>query len=49
MAIDPTFASDKGGIYIDADMQYGYAQQCFNNGDPSTALVEFKRFIHFFS
>ncbi|WP_232364203.1 tetratricopeptide repeat protein [Desulforapulum autotrophicum] len=48
MAVDPTFGSNKGGIYIDADMQYGYAQQCFNSGDPSTALVEFKRFIHFF-
>jgi hypothetical protein len=45
---DPLFGADKGGIYIDADMQYGYAQHCFNSGDPSTALVEFKRFIHFF-
>ncbi len=45
---NPLFGADKGGIYIDADMQYGYAQQCFDSGDPSSALVELKRFIHFF-
>ncbi|MDY0219531.1 MAG: hypothetical protein RBR67_00135 [Desulfobacterium sp.] len=46
--LNPGFGSEKKGIYIDADMQYEYAQQCFNDNDPSLALVELKRFIHFF-
>ena len=48
MAANPLLASDKKGIYIDADTQYGYAEKCFDDGDLLTALVEFKRFIHFF-
>lgn len=40
--------SETSGIYINADMQYEYAQQFFSDNDPSLALVELKRFIHFF-
>ena len=46
--VNPGFGSEKKGIYIDADMQYEYAQQCFKDNDPSLALVELKRFTHFF-
>lgn len=48
MSINPCSGSESKGIYIDADMQYEYAQQCFNDNDPSLALVELKRFTHFF-
>lgn len=48
MAANPGFASEEKGIYINADMQYDYAQKCLRDEDPSSALVEFKRFIQFF-
>jgi outer membrane protein assembly factor BamD (BamD/ComL family) len=41
-------AAEENGLYINADMQYGYAQKCFEERDYSTAMVEFKRFAHFF-
>ena len=46
----PVFVSAKAekGIYIDADMQYDYGEQCLKNEEPLSALVELKRFIHFF-
>ncbi len=39
----------KSTIIIDADMQYSYALELFNHNDFNTAIVEFSRFIHFFS
>lgn len=36
-------------LVISSGMQYGYAQKLFNEKDYETAMVEFKRFIHFFS
>lgn len=41
--------SFKSTIIIDADMQYSYALELFNHNDFNTAIVEFSRFIHFFS
>ncbi|MCP4115275.1 MAG: outer membrane protein assembly factor BamD [Desulfobacteraceae bacterium] len=42
------WAAEEKGLYITPDMQYEYAQKCFGDKDYSTALVEFKRFAHFF-
>lgn len=36
-------------LVITPDMQFAYADQLFKAGDFSTALVEFKRFTHFFN
>ncbi len=35
-------------LIITSGMQYGYAESLFNAQDYDTAIVEFKRFIHFF-
>ncbi len=35
-------------LVITADMQLEYATKLFNNKDYETAMVEFKRFAHFF-
>ena len=35
-------------LIINSDMQYEYAQKLFKTQDYETAIVEFKRFIHFF-
>ncbi|MCK5100964.1 MAG: hypothetical protein KAR45_22835 [Desulfobacteraceae bacterium] len=40
---------EKKEIVINADMQYNYAQKCFQNKDYTTAIFEYKRFINFFS
>jgi tetratricopeptide (TPR) repeat protein len=39
---------DTKTITINADMQYNYAQKCFENKDYTTAIFEYKRFINFF-
>ncbi|MGD9731422.1 MAG: tol-pal system YbgF family protein, partial [Desulfamplus sp.] len=44
-----TKGKSKSTIIIDADMQYSYASELFNHNDFNTAIVEFSRFIHFFS
>lgn len=36
------------GLTITSDMQYEYALDCHRNGSHETAMVEWKRFIHFF-
>lgn len=41
-------AASAESLVIDSDMQFAYALQNFNEGDFQTALVEYKRFIHFF-
>jgi len=43
-----TAVSQNKEIAINADMQYDYAQKCFEEKDYTTAIFEFKRFIHFF-
>jgi tetratricopeptide (TPR) repeat protein len=48
MTAQQLFAAGENGLYINADMQYDYAQKCFGERDYSTAMVEFKRFTHFF-
>ncbi|OQY00809.1 MAG: hypothetical protein B6I26_05890 [Desulfobacteraceae bacterium 4572_130] len=35
-------------LIIKPDFQYEYAEQCYNNKDYSTSILEYKRFIHFF-
>ncbi len=35
-------------LVINSDRQYDYAVSCFNNRDFDTAIIELKRFIHFF-
>ncbi|MDA3787902.1 MAG: hypothetical protein PF503_05370 [Desulfobacula sp.] len=40
-------ASEKQ-LVLTSDMQYGYAEKLFNEKDYETAMVEFKRFNHFF-
>jgi len=35
-------------LVITLEMQYGYAQKLFDEKDYDTAMVEYKRFIHFF-
>ncbi|MCD4675348.1 MAG: tetratricopeptide repeat protein, partial [Desulfobacula sp.] len=42
-----SFAMEKQ-IVITSDLQYGYAQKLFGTKDFETAIIEFKRFIHFF-
>ncbi|MEA1969047.1 MAG: hypothetical protein U9N77_12615 [Thermodesulfobacteriota bacterium] len=42
-----SFSREKS-IVINCDMQYQYAEECFDNGEYKTAILEFKRFIHFF-
>lgn len=42
------YAHTADQVILDAEMQFGYAQTCFTRGDYDTAIVEFKRFIHFF-
>ncbi len=49
-----SFSPDNGlcgkkEIVINADMQFNYAQKCFENKDYTTAIYEYKRFINFFS
>ncbi len=41
------FALEKQMV-ITSDIQYGYAEKLFIENDYETAIVEFKRFIHFF-
>ncbi len=41
-------AGDGSSLVITADMQHEYAESCYENKDYETAVVEFKRFIHFF-
>lgn len=49
MAAFPAGASDgPPGLVITAAMQYDYARQCLEKKDYETAVVEFKRFVHFF-
>ncbi len=36
------------GLTITSDMQYEYALECHRNGSHETAMVEWKRFLHFF-
>ncbi len=48
MTVQQLWAAGEKGLYIDPDMQYDYAQKCFEEKDFSTAMVEFKRFAHFF-
>ncbi|MBI9092445.1 MAG: outer membrane protein assembly factor BamD [Desulfobacterium sp.] len=48
MTAQQLWAAEEKGLYIAPDMQYTYAQKCFEERDFSTALVEFKRFAHFF-
>lgn len=48
MATKTLAAGEEKGIFITADTQYGYAEKCFQEKDFLTAMVEFKRFIHFF-
>lgn len=45
MIIFPCFAH---GLTITADMQYEYALTCQKDADHEIAMVEWKRFIHFF-
>jgi len=42
-------AGEAPGLVITPNLQYEYAQELFQKQDHATALVEFKRFIHFFS
>ncbi|MBC2704563.1 tetratricopeptide repeat protein [Desulfobacula sp.] len=42
-----SFAEEKQ-LVITSDMQYEYGQTLFDTKDHETAMVEFKRFIHFF-
>ncbi len=37
------------GLTITSDMQYSYALESHRNGSYETAMVEWKRFLHFFS
>jgi tetratricopeptide (TPR) repeat protein len=43
-----SYAQEKQ-LIISADSQYDYAQKLFETKDYDTAIVEYKRFIHFFS
>lgn len=36
-------------VILDADKQFAYAEACFARKDYETAIVEYKRFLHFFS
>jgi len=42
----PAFAAP--AIYIDAESQYDYAATLFDQGNFSAAVMEYRRFIHFF-
>jgi len=42
-----SYAQEKQ-VVITSDMQYEYAMKLFNEKDYETAIIEFKRFIHFF-
>jgi len=48
LAICRTGFSDENNLIINADMQYSYALDRFTEKDYETAVIEFKRFIHFF-
>lgn len=42
------FAKEQPGLWITAEMQFGYALELFEQKDFTAAQMEFKRFIHFF-
>ena len=42
-----SFAKEKQ-LIITSDMQYEYAEKLFTQKDYDTAIIEFKRFVHFF-
>ncbi|MFO7749062.1 MAG: tetratricopeptide repeat protein [Desulfobacteraceae bacterium] len=42
------FAAGENTVVIHDDAQYQYAEECFKEGEYAAAMVEFKRFVHFF-
>lgn len=48
MALMQNTHAQEGQLVITAQKQYAYANKLFNDKDYDTAIVEFKRFIHFF-
>lgn len=40
--------SEENKILINSDMQFDYAESLFRNKDYDTAIIEYKRFLHFF-